>query len=43
MLIRRKLEGCEETCGWDIEEVEFVREAESMMSDEEKNMIMGYD
>lgn len=32
MLIRGELEGHEETCGWDIEEVEFVWEAESVMS-----------
>jgi hypothetical protein len=43
MLIRGELEGCEETSGWDIEEVELVREAESVMSDGEKDMIIGYD
>jgi hypothetical protein len=36
MLIRRELEGCEETCAWNIEEVEFVWEAESVMDDGEK-------
>jgi hypothetical protein len=43
MLIWGELEGREETCGWDIEEVEFVWEAESVMSGRGKDIMMRYD
>jgi hypothetical protein len=43
VLIRGELKGREETRGWDIEEVEIVWEAESVMDDGETDVMMRYD